>query len=145
METSAHIEHIRTFIRDGQRPENSEDGRTYFDGVAYWRAKYKKSQEIENELRARVLELEVMLEARTDASGRTTQRAVVSTSQKKRGGATVGAKKRKRGGAFGADTVDDRASKLARTPQSSEGLHVTTFRPGLLDLDSELDEQRHGE
>lgn len=145
METSAHIDNIRNFIRDGQRPEQSVDGRQYLDSVAYWRAKYLKSLEVENEIRARVLELEAMLEAHTDASSRTTQRAVVSNSRETKGGATVATKKRKRGGAFVADTVDDRATNLTRTTESSEGLHVNNFSPALLDIDLDLDEERHGE
>ena len=145
METSAHIEDTRKFIRDGQQPKLAEDGRRYTDSVAYWQAKYQKSLEVEHELRTRILELETMLDARTDASTRTTQRAVVSTSQKKRGRATVATRKRKRGGVFGLNTVDDRATKLARTTESSEGLHTNTLLTTLLDVDLDLDEDRHGE
>ena len=144
MESSAYIDNIRNYMRDGQRPETTEDGRPYFDEVGSLRAKLKKAQEVENELRARILELEVMLEARTGASSRTTQRAVVSKSGKTRSGSTVATKKRKRGGAYLADTVDGRATKLAKTTESSEGLHVNTLL-GLLDIDLDLDDERHGE
>ena len=145
METSAHIEDTRKFIRDGERPKIAEDGRRYLDSVAIWQAKYQKLLEEEHELRARNLELEAMLDARTVASTRTTQHAVVSTSPKKRNRATVATRKRKRGGVFGSNTVDDRATKLARTTESSEGLHTNTLPTTLLDIDLDLDEDRHGE
>ena len=138
MENSAHINNIRNFMRDGQQPGRAKDGRQYFDSVAFWQAKYKKSLEVENELRARILDLEAMLEARTDASSGTIERAVVPKNQRTRGGSTLATRKRKRG------TVDDRATKLARTTENSEGLHTRTLCATLLDIDLDLEVDRHG-
>ena len=125
----------------------SSDGVQYLDTVEYWKEanerSHKRSQEVENELRAtqevehelraRVLELEVLLEAGNDTTGRTTQRAVVTTG------------KRKRGRPKAADNSQGRATKLAKTANTTIVARESAINPTLLDIDLDLVEDALGD
>ena len=132
MGSSDYISNLRTFVRDGERPDRPNDRDRYLDSVAYWRDAYEKSQQVEGELRARILKLERTLEA---SIGATVGRTKANTGSQR---------KRQRGGATGGEDADGRATKLAKTTANSIGPRAATLPPAVLDNDLGITEDTDG-
>lgn len=76
-----HVQSLRACAKAGRRLEDSSTGHHHIDTSAFWRDAFRKSEETQNELRARIFELEQTLEAQNGPSSLT---PIQATSQKKR-------------------------------------------------------------
>ncbi|KAL8795083.1 MAG: hypothetical protein Q9195_002380 [Heterodermia aff. obscurata] len=80
--SSAFIVTLRDFIQKGRRADVHENDEQFLDSIAFWRNAYEKSQDVEQQLRAKIL----ILEQRSETISRTPGQATLSTgtSQQKR-------------------------------------------------------------
>ena len=107
MESPAFIVALRGFIRKGRRADVHGNDEQFLDSVAFWRNAYEKSQEVEQQLRARIQGLEQRLETISGTSGQTTLSTDTSQRKRKRKNPTV---ETRSGG---------RATKMAKTTKAT--------------------------
>ncbi|KAL8736031.1 MAG: hypothetical protein Q9166_000593 [cf. Caloplaca sp. 2 TL-2023] len=134
--TPDHLTTIRSYIRDGKRPEKDSNGGRYIDTLEFWKDSHHQLQNEANEQRARIFRLERELDAYKDAESQ------VQSGQKRKTPAPDAAanprgKKRKRAsvnaselGAGGRNTTEPSGSILTDVQDDS----VPKIRdPGLPD------------
>lgn len=66
-----YISSLRSYIKEGNRPGGSIAFHNHIDTSAFWRDSYKKSEEAQVQLRAKIFELEQVEDARKDSVSRT--------------------------------------------------------------------------
>ena len=129
MASPAFIVNLRGFIQKGRRGDLHGNDGQFLDSVAFWRNACEKSQEVEQQLRAKIIVLERKLEIATSASSQSAQS--IGTSQRKRKRENPTTKTRSGG----------RATKRAKTPEAPAIPQVIAMQPVLIGLDLDLDEE----
>ena len=128
-ESSAFLVTLREYIRKGRRADVHGSDEEFLDSIALWQNLYDKSQEVGQQLRAKIDVLEQRLETITDASGQTTQST--DTSQKKS----------KRKNPATATSSSGQATKKAKTTNVTAVPQFHAVQPALLGHGSDLDEE----
>ena len=123
-ESSAFLVTLREYIRKGRRADVYGNDEEFLDSVAFWRNAYEKSQEVEQQLRAKILVLEQRLE-----TGQTAQSTGTSQRKRKRKSPTTGTRPR------------GRATKKAKTTNATAVPQSNAVQPVLFDGDLDIDEE----
>lgn len=132
METPDYIVELCTFIRNGGRSDASGYHEHYIDSVAFWRNACKKSQDVEHQLRVRVLHLEQRLEAVTGTTDQTTQETPPTQSKRKKGRPTA------------ADTSGGRVGKKAKPVGTASASGANISLPFLIGHEVEFTGDTNG-
>ena len=133
MESPAFILTLRDYLREGRRADVHGNDEQFLDSVAFWRDAHQKlqekSQEVEQQLRAKIRVLEQRLETISGTSGQTTQST--GTSQRKR----------KRENSPSKTRSGRRATKLVKTTEATAAPQSNDVQPILIDHDLAFDEK----
>lgn len=122
MESSAFLLTLRDFIRKGRPADEHGNDEKFLDSIAFWRSAYEKSQ-------AKILVLEQRLETITGTSGQTTQSTGTSQRKRKRKSPTPGTK------------PSGRATKKAKTTNTTAVPQSNAVQPVLFGHDLDIDEE----
>ena len=130
MDSPDYILNLREFIQEGRRPDVAEQ---YLDSVSFWQNAYEKSQDVEQQLRVRILDLEQRLELSGGVGAPVTQSTAASQQ------------KRKRGRPIGTKESGAKATKKRKTASTAGTSTNSNVQPFLLEYDVDLSEDADGE
>lgn len=87
--STEYISSLRTCVQEGRRPHGSTSSHSHVDTAEFWRNEFKRSEDAQMELRARIFELEKMLDVR-EQWGTATPAGDTSQKKRRRGANEVG-------------------------------------------------------
>ncbi|KAG6995555.1 Mg2 transporter protein, corA-like/zinc transport protein ZntB [Physcia stellaris] len=129
MDPPDYILNLREFIQEGRRPDAAEQ---YLDSVSFWRNAYEKSQDVVQQLRVRVSDLEQRLELSAGVGAQVTQ--ITAASQQKR----------KRARPIGTSESGAKATKKRKTAGTADKSTNSNVQQCILDYDVDLSEDADG-
>ena len=129
MDPPDYILNLREFIQEGRRPDAAEQ---YLDSVSFWRNAYEKSQDVVQQLRVSVSDLEQRLELSAGVGAQVTQ--ITAASQQKR----------KRARPIGTSESGAKATKKRKTAGTADKATNSNVQQCILDYDVDLSEDADG-